>query len=242
MTSPGISRFASKLAAFIGPVQAELTERWTEHRRTGGTIAATKAVLVLVGQKVLFPYYTLRRYGTEYLTDRRLGIDSRATALRPKRGPTGEYGYQPTRAVTFTDALRHLSLDSVTTGFVDLGAGKGTALVLAERAGFRSLIGVEYDADLVVAARRNVPGAEIVQADARTYVLPHGRVLAYLYCPFNADILVTVIDLADATRKTDDELWVLYTNPMHRSVLDEHSAFTAIGEGPDWAAYQWTRR
>ena len=67
----------------------------------------------------------------------------------------------------FVAAMNALNIDPSHFTFIDLGSGKGRALMLARSYGFKELIGVEFSAELVELARRN--GIETICADATEY-------------------------------------------------------------------------
>lgn len=94
----------------------------------------------------------------EYSTDRRRS-ESRAgaahtTTSRPKNSAAGHW-YQPSTAKRFQRAMSGLWIDTAEYSVRRFGCGKGTALVLAARAGFRRVIGVEIVPELLAAAQDN---------------------------------------------------------------------------------------
>lgn len=82
--------------------------------------------------------------------------------------------YQAVEPNRFMNALRSLDIDVAEFRFVDIGCGKGRALILARDLGFKSIIGVEVSQSLCEIARRNCPDAEILCVDAGSYLLPEG--------------------------------------------------------------------
>jgi SAM-dependent methyltransferase len=106
--------------------------------------------------------------------------------------------------------------------FVDLGAGKGRALLLAARHGFRRIIGVEFAQQLVEVAQRNIlsagPGiaarTHIVQHDAGTYDLPDEPIVLFMYNPFGAKTMATVARRTRASYERNPRpLHVVYVVP-----------------------------
>jgi predicted RNA methylase len=125
----------------------------------------------------------------------------------------------------FSSALKALGIgDFSDFTFVDLGAGKGRALLLAAGHGFKRIVGVEFAQELVEVAQRNirVAGASIadrtsiLQQDAGIYELPDGPVVLFMYNPFGAR---TMTEVARRTRASFDRtprpLHVVYVVPMH---------------------------
>ena len=114
--------------------------------------------------------------------------------------------------------------------FVDLGCGKGRALLLASRYPFRHILGVELDGSLAAIADTNLRtfhapwqqcrSLAVQHADATTADLPGTPVLLYLYHPFLAPVLKRVLRrLERSLRQQPRELWLVYINPQAAGVL-----------------------
>ena len=104
------------------------------------------------------------------------------------------WGYGPVNEDFLDEILRAVPGSLAAFSFVDVGAGKGAAVLMASRWPFRRLIGVELHADLLEVARRNqrafeastgrAVAAEWVQADFFQWTLPDEPVLLFLNNPF----------------------------------------------------------
>ncbi len=114
--------------------------------------------------------------------------------------------------------------------FVDLGCGKGRALLLASRFPFRHILGVELDATLAGIAETNLRtfhapwqqsrSLEARHGDATTFDLPPTPTLLYLYHPFLAPILKRVLRRVEQSlQRQPRELWLVYINPEADHVL-----------------------
>ena len=120
--------------------------------------------------------------------------------------------YQAVDPEFFAEAMAHLPIDPREYTFVDLGCGKGRALILAVEAGFRYVDGVELSPYLCSIARRNVgtsfPGLifNISAADAGFYKRP---TVVFLYNPFGPEVLRKVL------RNFPSGAYVVYVNPLH---------------------------
>jgi SAM-dependent methyltransferase len=105
-------------------------------------------------------------------------------------------------------------LDGVPIGdgeltFVDLGAGKGRALLLASLLPFRRIVGVELSPELVAVAARNVERfagprmrcheLSVECADATTWEFPDEPLLVYLFNPFDGFLMQRVLANLDAS-------------------------------------------
>jgi hypothetical protein len=132
----------------------------------------------------------------------------------------------------FCNAMDGLGIDFKRFTFVDLGAGKGRAMLMAAQYGFKRLIGVEFARELVDVARRNmqVAGpsvsarARIVHHDAAAYELPNDPLVLFMYNPFGGKTMSAV---ADRTRASFDR----HPRPLHVVYLvpKELDTWTAAG-------------
>jgi SAM-dependent methyltransferase len=143
---------------------------------------------------------------------------------------TGYYGISPS---AFTNALTHLELDWTKFSFVDVGCGKGRAMLLALRFPFRRVWGVELSPALTAVANDNlrrfaadwrqpqVP-AEAFAGDAADFALPDGPVVMFLYHPFAAPLMKRFIaHVREAARQEPREIYMLYANPELGKLLEK---------------------
>jgi predicted RNA methylase len=174
--------------------------------------------------------------------DRKHGIDTAikvaATELRvPDPGSKAALhavGYQPTSVSALHQILQAIPIEYDGWTFVDIGAGKGRALLVGSHYPFRRIVGVELSPHLVEIARRNLAAyrdpaqrcteLECVCADASRYRLPdEGNVLLYLYNPFGEPImrtfLETIRDAASSARSR--EIWIAYANPTLKQLFED---------------------
>jgi SAM-dependent methyltransferase len=134
-------------------------------------------------------------------------------------------------------ALDSLPHDLKGLTFVDLGSGKGRAVLLASRRPFRRIVGVEFAQELHETARINVERfprsaqkcerIELVCADAAHYELPDEDLVIFMYHPFGLEVMRTIAARACASLRARPRLmYVLYTNPFYVE------AWTALGFQP----------
>jgi SAM-dependent methyltransferase len=108
--------------------------------------------------------------------------------------------------------------------FVDVGCGKGRALLLASQAGFREVVGVELNPGLAATARRNVDlgiaagvvrcPVRVEQKDALEMDWPAGPCVIFLFNPFDAALMEQLAERIAATfRDRPCDLEVLYYKP-----------------------------
>jgi predicted RNA methylase len=128
----------------------------------------------------------------------------------------------------FVAMMADLKIDVRGHTFIDLGSGKGRALMLAAALPFRRLIGVEFSAELHQAAKANFAGLaargsadpriELVCDDAATYALPPEPLVVYLFNPFGSTVVRKVAERILASwRQSSRPVHILYMNPVHLS-------------------------
>lgn len=123
--------------------------------------------------------------------------------------------------------------------FVDVGAGKGRALLLATELPFRKVIGVEISEELSRIAQRNVarwshlakPKAKIrvVCEDAANFRWPRTPLLVYLYNPFACTLVAQLAERLAAVAATGSGLVdLLYVNPTCADTLTSKALFVRL--------------
>jgi SAM-dependent methyltransferase len=141
--------------------------------------------------------------------------------------------YEATPARPFLRLLKSLPLDSLSNyTFIDLGCGKGLALVLAAKDGFKRVVGLELDPQLLESARINVhsfrkrvctsSSVELIRADAVRYKFPPEPTVVFLFNPFGEQTMREVArNIQQSLEEERRPLIVAYINPLHEHVFDE---------------------
>jgi predicted RNA methylase len=152
--------------------------------------------------------------------------------------------YQPTVEEEFAAIMQHVvsvdasgdasknasvdaDIDLQTHTFLDLGSGKGRALLLAAMYPFARVVGVEVQPGLDAIARQNIerfanPGQrchhiESLCADAREYAFPPTNLVLYLFNPFPDYVLREVLaNLVASARSTPRSVLVIYNAPFEQ--------------------------
>jgi SAM-dependent methyltransferase len=141
---------------------------------------------------------------------------------------TGYAGCQPSAVRDALSAIPDLERRT----FVDLGCGKGRALVIASEFPFKSIFGVELSPDLVAEARRNIAVVkgkfpqrakiEVAEGDAMVVPFPEGDLVIFLFHPFHRELVsVMLARLEVAARRSNREIFIIYENPVYGDAIDE---------------------
>jgi len=126
--------------------------------------------------------------------------------------------------------------------FIDFGAGKGRAVMLAAERAFQAAIGVEIHPGLAEIARVNLEKwgekwsgarcpASIRCQDATAFEFPSGPCVVYLFNPFSGAVLKRLIEHMEASFKDrPGELDLLYVNPEFEFLLHRSPGFSKLWE------------
>jgi hypothetical protein len=149
--------------------------------------------------------------------------------------------YGGTYPRSFRRYIRALGIDYRKYTFVDLGSGKGKALLLAAEYPFRRVIGVELWEPWAADAERNLASAkrfrsaagaiELVQGDAATYAYPSEPLVVYVHNSFDAVLMNTVVEaLTQSLISAPRDLYLIYHGPWQRHVTDRVTLWEPVAE------------
>ncbi len=177
--------------------------------------------------------HSAAQLGRELLFDLHNGVET-TLPRNPSSNPShfNPILYQGADPKIVRDLFTRLPLAAKASTFMDFGCGKGRALILAAQHGFRRVVGVELDHDLVSLCRINLgnlkrskdePFPEVYQADATRFELPPGALTAFLYNPFLGPPLQSVVSrLVQHARTSGNPVRVIYVNPQSLNTFLDH--------------------
>lgn len=134
--------------------------------------------------------------------------------------------YEPIASPDFQSLLAPTGIDISSATFVDLGSGKGRAVLLATRLPFQRVVGVEFSEELNLIAEENLrrfPQAEqrctevaLLPGDAADFAFPAGPLVIYMYNPFGLPVMQQVVANLQATYQSAPRpIVVLYFTPLY---------------------------
>jgi hypothetical protein len=126
---------------------------------------------------------------------------------------------------------QQLHLDFAHFSFVDVGSGKGRALLLASDYPFREIVGIELSHELERIARANIaqytearPGPPVIslQGDAADFSWPSGPLVIYMWNAFTEPVMERVFHNLEASLAQEPrEVYLIYMHPELESMLAE---------------------
>jgi SAM-dependent methyltransferase len=188
---------------------------------------------------VLHPFD--RKYGTD--TGGYLGPED---LVKGRANDAHNHGYSAIAPSVFYEACRRwretlpaMSGRIDAYSFVDVGAGKGRALLLAAELPFRKVIGVEVTEELARIAQRNVARwsrvakskakIRVVHEDAANFRWPRTPLLVYMYNPFACSLVAQMAERLAAVAASGSGLVdMLYVNPTCTDTLTAQGLFVRL--------------
>lgn len=153
--------------------------------------------------------------GTQLLLD--LTIDSPNAVLGGSHIATGPH--------QFASAMSGLDIDLRGCTFVDLGSGKGRALIMAAGYPFAGIVGVEFAEELDAICRRNLerladPRVSCRLGDAEQFEFPSTDLVVFMNNPFDPPLVERIARrLAASARACPRTVRVVYINPCASAVF-----------------------
>lgn len=213
--------------------------RWSlTHRGVWGTLRAAPAALARTSPAVV-PHPFDQHYGTD--TSGVIGGSSLAIGHPHDPYITAYAGIAPSRLDSALDrwsaTLGSLRVEDYI--FIDLGCGKGRAVLLASRRPFRHVIGIELNPQLASIAKRNVERFQesgeirspitIDTGDATGPSLPDGALLLFLYNSFAQPLVVQLADylMVSASRRRID---LIYQNAEFAHAFAAQAGYQKLWE------------
>lgn len=183
--------------------------------------------------------------------DARFGTDTSAPTFE-RAQKTSVHFYVPTTASVIYRIIRQLPLEPGKYVFVDMGSGKGRALLIASEFPFKRIVGIELSEHLHRIAEANVarftPNPQPCKAfdlrlmDALQYPFGDEPLVLFLFDPFGREILEKVVANLEASLKvTPRDAFVVYVYPQYEDVLQKSELLhrTKVGSArwQPWSQY-----
>jgi hypothetical protein len=157
--------------------------------------------------------------------------------------------YQPTIPEEFHDVLAEVPADFSEFVFIDLGSGKGRALLLASGYPFREIIGIEAQPELNRIAQENIirfPSEgrlcrriSSLCMDAREFQFPDDPILLYLFNPFPDYVVREVMaNFECSLRARPRPAFVIYNTPMELQEFESLDYLEEIHSAENFRIYR----
>ena len=228
-----------------------LSSWWREEAARSGRWPALGRMGTILWQfaRESTPASRRQRYGdVDYDWDFR--VDTTAATLRWRERLLGLFHspYQPTDPALFHEMLATLKIDFRDFTFIDIGSGKGRALLLAADYPFRRILGVELLPELHRVAHENISkyksdsqrcfAIESICLDARQFPFPPEPTVLYLFNPLpEAGLVEMLVNLETSLRQHPRKVRVLYHNPLLEPALARSAMFNKIAGTQQYSVF-----
>jgi hypothetical protein len=183
--------------------------------------------------------------------DARFGTDTAAVIYPWNLPSTGRernpqiHPYEGTSAGLIREILGSIPLESREFVFVDVGSGKGRALLVASEFPFAEIVGVELASELHQIAEENIrryrPASQRCSAfslhrlDAAAYDFGPQPLVLFMYNPFGKETLRRVLaNLEASLRATPRDAFVVYLNPRFEALLRKAPFLRRVKKSGPW--------
>lgn len=122
--------------------------------------------------------------------------------------------------------------------FLDIGCGKGRALCIAARKGYKKVTGIDFSKTLCESAKENlilikqsIPSLQysIINNDAFYFEIPDDVDCIFFFNPFDEIIMSNVVkNIASSLKDHPRKLSIIYVNPLYKDLFIK-AGFTEIG-------------
>lgn len=221
-----------------------------ETNQSGIAVAVHKSITVLWQfWRECLPGQRRQRYGdVDYDWDHRVDTTSATVGWRDRLLGLLHSPYQPSSPPLFHEMMAKLEIDFQKFVFVDIGSGKGRALLMATDYPFRRIIGIELLPKLHRIAQENIAkyrsdsqrcfAIESVCGDARDFPFPSEPMVLYLFNPLpEAGLDVLIANLEHSLTEKPRSVFVLYHNPELEHVLIANRRLQKISDTHQYSIF-----
>lgn len=234
---------------------------WRETSTREGSLHAFRRLLSFLWEfaRESTPARRRQRYGdVEYDWDFRVDTTSATVGWRDRLLGMFHSPYQPTEPALFREMLASLmraaaklssaKFDLREFTFIDIGSGKGRALLMAADYPFRRILGIELLPELHRVAKENIAqyksdsqqcfAIDCLLGDACEFVFPAEPTVLYLFNPLPESRLTRMVrNLEHSLQEHPRPVFVLYHNPLLEHVLTRSAGFEKIGGTPQYSIF-----
>jgi Putative methyltransferase len=147
--------------------------------------------------------------------------------------------YHPSHPKFLFEVLGALGIDYERYAFIDLGSGKGRALLVASEFPFREVLGIEFARELHERACENIRryrsasqktgNVRSVYGDAITFEFPLSPLVILLANPFGPGVLIPVLRrLQGSLASHPRDVIILYSAPEHGDLIERETTLVCV--------------
>jgi hypothetical protein len=225
---------------------------WHEQSEEAGPVLRLRR-LAAIGREFVrdsLPDRKRQRFGDAgYDWDYRVDTTSANLGWRARLIGLLNSSYQPIEAEIFREIIHTLAIDFNQYTFIDIGSGKGRALLLASEFPFRRIIGIELLPELNRIAEENIRRfanaqgrvlpVETICGDATEFEFPNEPLIIYFFHPLTeAGFRKVLANLQLSLKREPRPVQMLYANPVFEMLLAGIAEFKKVTGTHQYAVYE----
>jgi SAM-dependent methyltransferase len=236
---PGFGAVLNLVNANQPTVISEVTKWWRKQRQTTPRLSTLRSLRAVVGEflRDSLPDRRRQRYGdVGYDWEHRVDTTSANVSWRARFIGLLHSSYQPIEPELFQEMLNRLGVDYGQFTFIDIGSGKGRALLMASEYPFRRVVGVELLPELNRIAQENIRrfpkerqrcgSIEALLGDATQFVFPHEPLVVFMFHPLPETGFRRVLEtLRCSMRESSCPVLLIYANPVFEDAVMQAMIF-----------------
>ncbi len=183
--------------------------------------------------KLRYQLYKEKKFDMKYDIETRHHISSKDLKIESKNKEFA-FRYEPIPNKDFYASMKYLNIQHEEYVFIDVGAGKGRALLLASDYPFKEFIGIEFSKEVYNIANSNINkfisinkknyNYNLLYMDATEYTFPNENIILFLYNPFDGQVLYNFIDnIKQHIESTTKDFIIIYHYPMYSDLYNKQS-------------------
>jgi hypothetical protein len=157
--------------------------------------------------------------------------------------------YFATEPWLFEQIMQAIQIDFSRFTYIDLGSGKGRALLMASDYPFQRIVGVEFMPDLYRIAQGNVARyssdrqqcrrVEAICMDARDFQFPSEPLVVYLFNPFSEPTFARVLkNLRRSLEQAPRPVYIAYRFTEFENLLAQATWLEKVAGTEQWAVFK----
>jgi SAM-dependent methyltransferase len=224
---------------------------WCRERQRTGALSSLRELGGIAWEflRESMPERRKRRYGdADFDWECRVDTTSATVSWRTRLLGLLHSPYQPVDPQLFHEIIKVLKIDFSGFTFVDIGSGKGRALLLASEYPFRRLVGIELLPELHQVAQQNIARAsssggslsslELVCGDAGEFIFPQEPLVVFLFHPLpEAGLGQLLSNVEKSLLACPRPFYLIYANPIFESLVRECLLLKKITETHQYAVF-----
>jgi len=190
-----------------------------------------------------------QRYGdVDYDWEYRVDTTSANVSWRARLIGLLNSSYQPIESPLFREMLNSLAIDYAQFTFIDIGSGKGRALLMASNFPFRRIIGAEFLPELHAIAEENIrkfpeerkrcKQIEARLGDATTFEFPSEPLVVFMFHPLpESGFRKVIANIVESVRTNPRPVWLIYANPLFEDIVVKAGGFRRVAGTEQYAIF-----